>query len=121
MSDIPPCKVGPYGSICQRASLEAEIERLQHDIDQCLEAANSEAAEVERLRAENADQRRTLDAPIPWLLERDLRAEIERLRASVELLRKDNASLRNVIDPQVIRHKPEIGGPPCPTCGLIIF
>ena len=28
-----------------------EIERLRHDIDQCLAAANSEAAEAERLRA----------------------------------------------------------------------
>lgn len=42
------------------------------------------ADEIERLRAENADMKRTLDAPIPWLLERDLRGKIEQQRKALK-------------------------------------
>jgi hypothetical protein len=53
--------------------------------------------EIERLRADNADLKRTLDAPIPWLLERDLRGEIERLRAVNAELLAINAELLTVL------------------------
>ena len=45
-------------------------------------------------------------------------AEIERLEGLnnglVDLLRLKDAKIER------LRHKPEIGGPPCPTCGFVI-
>jgi uncharacterized small protein (DUF1192 family) len=61
------------------ANLRANAVLLRAIADQSLLHAD----EIERLNAE-------LNQPIPWALERDLRAEIERLRA-------ENAMLRDAI------------------------
>jgi hypothetical protein len=50
-AEIKRLRAALSNAIDVQLKLQAEIEGLRHDIDRCLAAANSEATEVERLRA----------------------------------------------------------------------
>jgi cell division protein FtsB len=62
--------------------LRAEVERLQHDLDSYMKAANEYLAEVERLRHELSEDGVTA--------RRRMHDDVEILRAEVERLRAEN-------------------------------